>query len=348
MTINRTNYEIYFLDYSEGTLNPELIEELNQFLIDNPDLAEELYAFENISLKPEPVSFENKNMLKKESGSENFFDELCIKKIEGIIDPQENILFESLINDNHAYKSNYELYVKTILKPDMGIVFNGKSELKKHIIGKRNKYIYFGLSAAASIALIFGAIKFIYNGDDVKNQLSESAIKPKIEIVTKQLAAEPTIVKQNDKPVTKQKVQKKPVSTIKKQEVKNEKKNERNSYKVEYIKGVEIYEVKCPVLVLAPIASNYRPSVPATIPEQIDENNNNLKRVLDKKLTAMKRENIGRIKGIDFWLIAQKSLKKINEVTGTDLELKRQKDTTTNEYKYSLDSKLLSLNSTKN
>ncbi|MFT6175464.1 MAG: hypothetical protein ACJAY4_001694, partial [Cryomorphaceae bacterium] len=54
--ITRHNYESFFLDYLEGELSDELKKELEVFLAQNPDLAEELEEFESVSLKPEATS----------------------------------------------------------------------------------------------------------------------------------------------------------------------------------------------------------------------------------------------------------------------------------------------------
>jgi hypothetical protein len=54
--ITRHNYESFFLDYLEGELSDELKMELEVFLTENPDLAEELEEFESVSLKPEATS----------------------------------------------------------------------------------------------------------------------------------------------------------------------------------------------------------------------------------------------------------------------------------------------------
>ena len=53
MKISNENYEIWFLDYYEGQLAPEQVQELMNFLELNLDLKEEFEQFENITLIPE-------------------------------------------------------------------------------------------------------------------------------------------------------------------------------------------------------------------------------------------------------------------------------------------------------
>ena len=53
MKINRNNYEIFFVDYSDGKLSENQIENLMAFISLNPDLEEEFYTFINLEKLPE-------------------------------------------------------------------------------------------------------------------------------------------------------------------------------------------------------------------------------------------------------------------------------------------------------
>ena len=66
MTINRNNYEAFFLDYRENNLTPEQVAELLIFLEQYPDLKEEFESFETIQMAPDKnIRFEVKESLKK-------------------------------------------------------------------------------------------------------------------------------------------------------------------------------------------------------------------------------------------------------------------------------------------
>lgn len=68
MSINKDNYEAWFLDFAEGTLSPAEIDELNDFLQSHPHLASELEEFQLIPLQPDTsVIYNNKKALKKEA-----------------------------------------------------------------------------------------------------------------------------------------------------------------------------------------------------------------------------------------------------------------------------------------
>ncbi|MFM9985342.1 MAG: hypothetical protein ACKVOK_08935 [Flavobacteriales bacterium] len=65
MNIDRNNYEVFFLDYIEGRLSPEMVEELQIFLALNPDLDEELRGIDQSVLSYNEEIFDQKDSLKK-------------------------------------------------------------------------------------------------------------------------------------------------------------------------------------------------------------------------------------------------------------------------------------------
>ena len=50
MKITRDNYESFFIDYIEGNLPENMIDQFLDFLNQNPDLKEELHLFEEVNL----------------------------------------------------------------------------------------------------------------------------------------------------------------------------------------------------------------------------------------------------------------------------------------------------------
>jgi hypothetical protein len=141
MTINRNNYEIYFLDFFEGKLDAKLEEELMQFLELNYDLKEEFDAFENITLPPEKnIVFENKDKLKKNiivafaSITPENYQEKLIAALEGDLNEEEFTELNMFMELNPALKKEQELFSKTRIAPDTSIVFEDKALLKKNVI----------------------------------------------------------------------------------------------------------------------------------------------------------------------------------------------------------------------
>jgi len=161
MDINRENYEMYFLDYHEGRLEPWQVAGLLLFLEANPELKEEFEDFENILVTPDmSISFTGKPSLKKNnvldfgpinaSNCETYF----IADSEKQLTPEEQRWLAGFLKHNPGLTSGYELYLNTRLQPDMQIQFPGKARLKRSILNTRRFY-YYTLSAAASIVLLF-------------------------------------------------------------------------------------------------------------------------------------------------------------------------------------------------
>lgn len=104
MNISRDNYEVFFLDYLEGNLQAEMLEELKLFLQNNPDLEEELEEMKffqeqmEYELPEEPVLFDGKASLKKAEPTpeELLIDELLAKELEGDLTAEEKTLLDKL------------------------------------------------------------------------------------------------------------------------------------------------------------------------------------------------------------------------------------------------------------
>ena len=71
MQIDRSNYEIWLIDWLDGKLNEVQIRELQHFLKDNPDLNEEFEDLGIFRLKPSESEFPYKNQLIKTPAGSN-------------------------------------------------------------------------------------------------------------------------------------------------------------------------------------------------------------------------------------------------------------------------------------
>lgn len=66
MTINKLNYEVYAIDYLDGNLSEDLQAEMEQFLLFNPEVAQEIAMFDSMVFVPdESVKYVGKQDLKK-------------------------------------------------------------------------------------------------------------------------------------------------------------------------------------------------------------------------------------------------------------------------------------------
>ncbi len=156
--ITRENYEISFLDYSEGKLSEKETTDLLVFLERNPDLKEEFDLFENITLIPDNLDYEDKLIL-KEIPDNNLFDltqleYLCIAKSEGdLIEDEKDAINELLKNNLNNEEDELMIISLLKLKPDRKIKFRPKFSLKRNPVFS---ILTQGLSFAAAIfAFIF-------------------------------------------------------------------------------------------------------------------------------------------------------------------------------------------------
>lgn len=131
--INKHNYEAYFLDYLEGNLSAEEINDLFVFLEKNPELKNELDLDPaEVSLDPSKVVFENKATLKVEDDSIltlNSVDAWMIDSVEKNLSASKQQELDDFIR-KHQLEKTYTAYQSTLLKPDLNIVFEDKQKLK--------------------------------------------------------------------------------------------------------------------------------------------------------------------------------------------------------------------------
>ena len=158
MKITRENYETYFLDYLEGSLDPATMEKVRIFLNGNPDLKAELDEFELVHLYAKPISFTEKEQLKKSPSptvifKDQEFDQLCVARIEGDLDPGQERALDDYLKDKPQRRRELELFYKTRLQPSL-VLFPDKHLLKQKTTVFWRKYPWYSISAAASIILI--------------------------------------------------------------------------------------------------------------------------------------------------------------------------------------------------
>src|ERR1700758_4524344 len=111
MEINLHNYEEFFLDYKEGNLSAGQEKELFLFLEENPNLYEELHAFENVVLDDLATDefFADKKVLKKQE----FTNETLIAYTEGILADETKNEIETLASQNTSFKKELAFYTST-------------------------------------------------------------------------------------------------------------------------------------------------------------------------------------------------------------------------------------------
>lgn len=162
MKINKKNYEVYFIDFLDGKLNKNDIDEIFMFLEHNPQYKEE---FDNLSsletLIPDNVNFPNKNSLKKNINiiNDNNVETYIIASLEGDLNNEEQKAFDVFCKQNPQITNTIKQFQNTKAKPDTSVVFPNKSALKRaNFIGLFNIRLntIYNYAAAASVALLIG------------------------------------------------------------------------------------------------------------------------------------------------------------------------------------------------
>lgn len=139
MNINRKNYETFAADFIDGKLTPSDVAEFLAFLIENPDIANEVELLREtpVSIDAPPTktdfSFLMKDVNQLPLRPENY-DEMCIAFHEGDLNEEavHGLFKEIEIND--VLKGKFEQYKKLKLVSNENLVFANKRILKQHKI----------------------------------------------------------------------------------------------------------------------------------------------------------------------------------------------------------------------
>lgn len=160
MQINRSNYEIWFIDWLDGNLNDIQVEKLMQFLKENPDLKEEFNETGTIKLNPSEKSFPHKNHLKKSTANitESQFEYLCVAYTENDLSAEQCSELKEIVDHDPGKRKIFDLFRKTKLSPPE-VLYKGKKILIKRTIGQNViRLAIVGLSAVA--ITVFSIIAF--------------------------------------------------------------------------------------------------------------------------------------------------------------------------------------------
>jgi hypothetical protein len=159
MEINRHNYEAFLLDLLEGRLSAEDRQQLSDFLLLNPDCADELTEIEPWVLEKEKVLFRDKTILKKKLPDAETklvdynFDLFSIARFEGDLTGEQEQAHQNWLEADPEKAEEWIRWQRTRLVPER-ILFKGKENLK-HKNGSSYRTLWISLvSAAAAITLL--------------------------------------------------------------------------------------------------------------------------------------------------------------------------------------------------
>lgn len=156
MQIDRSNYEIWLIDWLDGNLNDLQIEQLQLFLKENPDIEEESEELTIFRLNSSEASFPHKNKLRKTIAdlTESNLEYLSIAYLEDDLSAEEQTELLETIKRNREKKVIFESIQRTRLIP-YKISFRHKNRLlKRTLVQNALRWSFIGLSAAAIVTLV--------------------------------------------------------------------------------------------------------------------------------------------------------------------------------------------------
>jgi len=168
-TINKYNYESFFLDHIEGSLDAEQSAALMRFLDENPQLREELEGFEMVTVEPDSkIHFDYTATLKKPvvsaSGNinEHNYEVVFAAFSEGDLSQPEIEQIYTFLDLNPHLVRELELLKKCRLQQNDKIILPDKSSLKKPLVFPIfTRRLYYAIAGAASLALLIG-LSFLF------------------------------------------------------------------------------------------------------------------------------------------------------------------------------------------
>ncbi|MCF6366379.1 MAG: hypothetical protein L3J35_09265 [Bacteroidales bacterium] len=176
-TINKHNYEAFFLDFIEGNLSESQIKDLNKFLTGNPDLKDELESFENIILKAETVEYTQKENLIKQTQSQFFeitqFEYLAIADTEDDNTKAEKLELHKELNKNPCKIKEFKLIKNTKLLPDNNNIYPYKTQLIKRTV---SFYVKVSSYVAAAVITLLLMLNQFYSNTNNSNSFGKQSI----------------------------------------------------------------------------------------------------------------------------------------------------------------------------
>jgi hypothetical protein len=174
MKPDRSNYEVWFIDWLDGRLNESQIADLKRFLKENPDLSGEIEALPQLELKPEDSVFQGKDRLMKSTGSysESQFEYLCVAYLENDLSSDQSAELMEIINQDREKKKVFDLICSLKLSPEE-VHFPRKSIVKRLTIPQKIfRLSVTGLSAAAAIAILITGYILLKPHAELKSDLT--------------------------------------------------------------------------------------------------------------------------------------------------------------------------------
>jgi hypothetical protein len=298
-TINRNNYEIWFVDFKDGLLNEEQIQELNKFLDKNEDLKKE---FELWCSDVEPLDF----LLKDETANisnqlknhftpfgqlnETNYEQKFFEYFEGDLNKDECQDIQTFLNLNPHLEKEFKIHETLKLHPEEEVVFKHKTVLYKNsgIVVWRKVVMY---AAAACLMLFIGFGLNKYNRDTVEIvEATPDTINQKHDFVKTDTVLNSIAIDFELKTVSQETI-KHPVV------LKNNPEQEKADFLKEEFPEVDIKEIAIRNVVQLPVVNDNRLTEEVVLVADLTPIENTIDEELKPNSTQIKKINLNDIPG---------------------------------------------------
>jgi hypothetical protein len=184
MSINRHNYEEYFILYLDNELDAAGKQLVEAFVQQHPDLKEELDILLQYKLEPDhQIVFEGKEELLKENGQTPItlsnYEEWFTAHVDRELSNDEELQLQKFIRTHPHTAAELQLLLQTRI-PAETIVFPGKSSLyRKEEKARRVFPLYFRAAAAVLLILLATATVILLNRNHDAGQPDLAKEEPK-------------------------------------------------------------------------------------------------------------------------------------------------------------------------
>lgn len=195
MNIDKSNYEVYLIDYLDGKLTANEVSEVLLFLENNPTIKAEFEGINEVNLVAElTTTFDNSFLIKNNVDHINY---LLINQLEGTLSLKENAEITQNLIDTPTLIKEKNLFSSTVNKPDLSIVFPNKKLLTKPTIILA---WYKPLLRIAAILLLMGSLGLVLYKSSTTTQKIAIVNMPSTPIKKQIPTALPSTQKTIDKP----------------------------------------------------------------------------------------------------------------------------------------------------
>jgi len=208
MKITRENYEPYFIDFLDGNIPEDQIDQFLDFLEQNPDLKDELHGFEYFKLNEEPIVFSAKEKLYRTlEEARSSIEMKMIASIEGDLEESERKSFEAYLEFHPELQKEYQLFVKSRLLADPSVYFPGKKKLYKK---SRPVVVLNWVARVAAVVALMWGINALYNGQSGQiSQNNQEKIaevtpakpEPQVKLIDTEKMQEEPVIQGKNKPL---------------------------------------------------------------------------------------------------------------------------------------------------